>query len=84
MLDQLLLASAGRFVSVTFRKRDGSLRVMNGRLGVTKYLKGGVSTLNPETYITLYDTVSKGYRAVNRATIQSVTLGGVTHVSDID
>jgi hypothetical protein len=54
---------------------------MNGRLGVTKYLKGGVSTLNPDTYITLYDTVSKGYRAVNRATIQSVTLGGVTHVA---
>jgi len=81
MLDELLLASAGRFVSVTFRKRDGSLRVMNGRLGVKRYLKGGVSTLNPDTYITLYDTASKGYRAVNRATIQSVTLGGVTHVA---
>ena len=79
MLDKLILESKGRFVSVTFKKKDNTLRTLNGRLGVSKHLRGGVSTLNPETYITLYDMAAKGYRAVNRATIQSVTIGGVTH-----
>jgi len=74
MLDELLLSSVGRFVTVEFYKKDGSLRILNGRLGVTKHLKGGVSTLDPDKYITIYDLVNKGYRAVNRSTIRSVTV----------
>jgi hypothetical protein len=71
--------SNGKFVSITFIKKDGSIRVLNGRLGVTKYLKGGVSTLDPEQYITIFDVVKKGYRAINRNTIQSITLEGETY-----
>ena len=79
MLDDVIKNSNGKFLSVTFIKKDGTERTLTGRLGVKKHLRGGVSTLNPETYITLYDMTAKGYRAVNRATIQSVTIGGVTH-----
>ena len=82
MLDQHILASAGRFVRVTWVKKDGSERTMVGRLGVTKYLKGGVSTHDPETFITLYSPADQGYRAINRSTIKSITTMGVTHVSD--
>ena len=78
-LDQMLLDSGGKFVSVTFTKKDGSLRKLVGRMGVTSHLKGGVSTLDPNQYVTIYDVQKGGYRAVNRATIQSVTLEGVTH-----
>ena len=78
MLDELILKSAGRFVTVVFEKKNGELRTLTGRLGVTKHLKGGVSNLNPDAYITLYDVVNKGYRAVNRETIRSVTLNHVT------
>ena len=78
MLDELILKSAGRFVTVVFEKKNGELRTLTGRLGVTKHLKGGVITLNPDAYITLYDVVNKGYRAVNRETIRSVTLNHVT------
>ena len=79
MLDDIIKNSNGKFLSVKFTKKDGTERTLTGRLGVTKHLKGGRSTLNHETYITLYDMAAKGYRAVNRATIQSVTIGGVTH-----
>jgi hypothetical protein len=78
-LDQMLLDSGGKFVSVTFTKKDGSLRKLVGRMGVTSHLKGGVSTLDPSQYVTIYDVQNGGYRAVNRDTIQSVTLEGVTH-----
>lgn len=37
---ELLAASGGKFVTVTFVTKDGSARVMNCRLGVTKALKG--------------------------------------------
>lgn len=68
-----LLNSNGKFLTVTFRKKDGSIRIMNCRLGVTKHLKGGVSTLDPAKYITVYDIQSKGYRAISKDAILSIT-----------
>jgi hypothetical protein len=67
-----ILNSKGKIFTVTFTKKDGTTRVMNCRLGVTKHLKGGESTLNPNEYITVYDMQNKGYRAINRQTIIDV------------
>jgi hypothetical protein len=67
-----ILNSKGKIFTVTFTKKDGTIRVMNCRLGVTKHLKGGESTLNPNEYITVYDMQNKGYRAINRQTIIDV------------
>lgn len=70
--------SNGKFVSVKFIKKDGTARVLNGRTGVTKHLKGGVSTVNTDQYMVVYDTVAQGYRCVNKDTIVSVTCEGLT------
>ena len=67
-----LLNTNGKFVTVTFTKKDGSIRIMNCRLGVTKHLKGGSSTLDPAKYITVYDLQSKGYRAIAKDQILSI------------
>lgn len=77
-LDQFILNSDGKFVTVDFIKKDGTLRTINGRLGVTKYLKGGKSNLDANQFITIYSMADKGYRAIDRETIQSVTIEGVT------
>lgn len=77
-LDKFLEKSNGKFVAVTFIKKDGSMRTINGRLGVKKYLKGGKSNLDASKFITIYSMADNGYRAVSRDTIQSVTLEGVT------
>lgn len=76
-IDDLLLSSDGKMVTVQFVKKDGTLRTLNGRLGVKKHLKGGVSTLNPAQYVTIYDVQNKGYRAVNRKTIVGLRIGGL-------
>lgn len=76
--DKFILKSEGKFINVTFVKNDGTIRKLNGRLGVKKHLKGGVSTLNPVEYITIYDVVNKGYRAINRNNIIEVTCEGHT------
>lgn len=67
-----ILNSNGKIFSVTFTKKDGTTRVMNARLGVKKYLKGGASTLNEDEYITVFDMQKLGYRAINRKTIIDV------------
>jgi hypothetical protein len=75
-ITDLIEQSNGKFISVTFIKKDGSERVLVGRLGVTKHLKGGTSTLDPAQYITIFDIQNDGYRAINRDTIRSLRIDG--------
>lgn len=59
-------------ITVKFRKKDGSLRTLNGRMDVVKHLKGGKSTLDSDKYITIFDMQAGGYRAINVDTIEEV------------
>ena len=71
-------SSKGKFITVNFIKKDGTARTLNGRIGVTKHLKGGISTVNTDQYMVVYDNVAQGYRSVNKDTIVSVTCEGLT------
>lgn len=66
-LYKLLEDQDGRFFSVVFRKKNGLLRKINGRLGVTKYLRGGTNKVerydNP--YETVFECKSLDYRTTN-------------------
>lgn len=67
-------ASGGKFFSVVFVKKDGSVREMTCRLGVVKHLRGGERTL-PKDYIVAFDVNAdeKGaYRAINPDTVLKV------------
>lgn len=68
-----------KFFTVTFTKKDGTLRTMNCRLGVKKHLKGGQKSYNDDNfnYVTVYDLVKGGYRTVNLDTIKSVKARGL-------
>jgi hypothetical protein len=81
-LASIVAASNGRFVSVTFIKKDGTERAMLCRLGVTKHLKGGESKLNADQYLTVFDVQKEAYRAINKETILSVKLAGNTYVQE--
>jgi len=70
--------SKGKFITVNFIKKDGTVRKLNGRIGVTKYLKNGTTTVDLDKYIIVYDTLNTGYRCVNKDTIVSVTCEGLT------
>ena len=74
---ELIFGTKGKFFTVTFIKKDGSERVMNARLGVKKYLRGGELKYDPAefNYITVYDMGAKGYRMVNANTIQNLKIG---------
>lgn len=73
-LEDLFLKQMGRFVGVDFIKKDGTVRQLNGRLGVVKHLKGGTNTVESAAtpYLVIYDVKTPGYRAVNLATVGRV------------
>ena len=81
-LASIVAASNGRFVSVTFIKKDGTERSMLCRLGVTKYLKGGTSKLDADKYLTVFDVKKEEYRAINKETILSVKLAGNIYIGE--
>lgn len=76
--------SNGRFFTVCFTKKDGSERVLNGRLGVTYALKGGECTLDRSKFLIVYDMAKKTYRAVNRESIKWVNFDGVRFVKGLE
>lgn len=78
LLSNIIDNSSGKFFSVVFIKKDGTLRTMTARLGVTKHLAGGKCTIDRDKYIIAYDMQSEGYRSINRETIVSVSYQGET------
>ena len=56
----------GRFFSVTFRKKDGSLRTLNGQTG--KIIDGKI---RKNKYLVVTDVQNSAYRMVNLSTIKS-------------
>lgn len=71
-LTNVIEQSAGRILSVTFRKNDGTLRRITCRLGVKYNLKGGPSFVDYSKYILVFDLTKKGYRSINRDSIIEV------------
>jgi hypothetical protein len=67
----------GKFFTVTFTKKDGTTRVMNARLGVKAYLKGGELPYDPDAkgLIPVYDVKTRDYRMVNLNTITNLKIG---------
>ena len=65
-----------KFFTVSFIKKDGTLRKMNARLGVKKHLKGGVSKYDIDHLLTVFDMVKREYRTINLETITSLVFKG--------
>jgi hypothetical protein len=79
---ELIKNTKGKFFTVTFTKKDGTTRIMNARLGVKAYLKGGELPYNPEAkgLIPVWDPKAKsgsdsGYRMINVSTINNLKIG---------
>ena len=71
------LTVGNQFFSAEFFKKDGTIRLCNGRMKVQKHLKGGESTHkeHPENVV-YFDMVKKAYRCFNVNNL--VKVNGVT------
>tara|TARA_R100001443_G_scaffold114141_1_gene129683 strand:- start:57 stop:332 length:276 start_codon:yes stop_codon:yes gene_type:complete len=66
--------------SARFIKKDGTVRDMLARLGVKKYLKGGILKYDAKEkgYAIVFDMHNQGYRTINSNTLQELKIGGKT------
>lgn len=73
LVESLIGQTHGKMFTVSFVKRDGSLRTINARTGVTKHLRGGVKTTGhiPEL-VTVFDMGKKAYRTINKTTVVEI------------
>lgn len=72
----LIKNSKGRTFSVVYKKQDGSVRLLNGRLGVKKGVTGKGLGYDPakKGLIPVFDMKAKGYRMVTIANIQGLKI----------
>jgi len=79
--ESLIKNSLGLFFTVDFVKANGTLRRLNGRLHVTKGVKGTGAAYSASDYgyLTVYDVQAKAYRTVNLATLRRVSLDGASY-----
>ena len=75
-IKSILDSNEGKMFSVTFIKKDGTERTLNGRLGVKSATGAAPTTANIPKYITVYDVVKHDYRNVNVETISSIKMLG--------
>ena len=81
-LIKMIKGTKGAFFTVTFVKKDGSIRTMNSRLGVKKYLRGGTLPYDPikKGLIPVFDVKLKEYRMINQKTIISANIDGINYI----
>ena len=70
-MKEKILATNGRFFSVSFIKKDGTERRMTARLGVKKGIKGVGLKFDPSDHnlMVVYDIHKRAYRMINLSTI---------------
>ena len=78
---ELVRGSRGRFMGITFVKKNGTEREMNCRLHVSKGVKNKGMSWSPSErgYMTVYDTQKRGHRLVNINTVKSLKVNGDTY-----
>ena len=75
---KMIKSSQGRWFSCSFIKKDGSMRVMNGRIGCHKGIKGVGRKFQKENLVTVFDAQAKEYRMINVDTMLTFNCGNFT------
>lgn len=74
------IVSNGKMFTVTFKKKDGSIRTMNCRTGVKKHLKGGTLGYDAiaKGLLTVFE-IGQGYKTIPAEGIIEVHANGSTY-----
>lgn len=67
-----------QFFGATFVKKNGEIRKMLCRVGVKKYLKGGVKKYDYDDLLTVYDLKKKAYRTIPLSRLLTLNAKGKT------
>ena len=80
-INEVMNLVGDKIFTVTFVKKDGSIRVMNAKRGVKKHLKGGELPYAPieKGLMPVYDMQAAAYRMVNTQTIMEIKANSETY-----
>lgn len=80
MITQELLKelNSGKIFTAVFKKKDGSIRTMNCRMNVAKYVNGKGLAFNPmdKGLLPVFDLQKDAYRFINLNTLMSIKANG--------
>lgn len=78
LMTEIKATIGNKIFSVSFIKKDGTLREMVCRFGVTKHLKGGEMNHDPMTlgHLVVFDMQKEAYRTINFNTIKTIKFEG--------
>ena len=76
LVKTLITANHDKFVGVTFTKKDGEKRNLNGRLHVRSKTGKAPTTAHIPEYLTIYDVKAGGFRTINLDTVESIRMKG--------
>ena len=81
-LSQDIDRTNGKFFTVKFIKKDGTLRRMTCRIGVSKGVNGKGLDFDPKEkgLKVVWSTDAEGYRMINLAQVKEITFNGTTTV----
>ncbi len=75
---KMVKSTKGKWFSCAFIKKDGSMRVMNGRIGCHKGVKGIGRKFQKYNLVTVFDAQAKEYRMINVDTMLTFNCGNFT------
>jgi hypothetical protein len=81
-LSQDIDSTNGKFFTVKFIKKDGTLRKMTCRTGVSKGITGKGLAFEPKEkgLKVVWSTDAEGYRMINLAQVTEITFNGETTI----
>jgi hypothetical protein len=81
-LSQDIDRTNGKFFTVKFIKKDGTLRKMTCRTGVSKFVTGKGLAFEPKEkgLKVVWSTDAEGYRMINLAQVTEITFNGETTI----
>ncbi|HCL3314556.1 TPA: hypothetical protein N2A14_002564 [Pseudomonas aeruginosa] len=77
LIDAVIRNAGGRFLTVTFRKNDGTVRTINGRFGVNAAGLVQQTKDGAKTYYRIWSQADRGYRLINAENIMMVISQGL-------
>jgi hypothetical protein len=82
LITEIKKTIGNKIFSVEFVKKDGSVREMVCRFGVTKHLKGGELNHNPAElgHLIVFDMQKEAYRTINVNTLKRIKFEGQEYI----
>jgi len=80
VIHKTIINTKGKFFTTTFIKKDGTVRTMTARTGVSKGVNGKGLKFNPtdKNLVVVYEMNKDGHRMINLETVTQITFNNQT------